>query len=102
MERGVLAERKMCALFIVVGRVTRQEFAQVRFPEHRDMVEAFASDRSDQPFSMTILPGRAWCNWSVANARGTQPACDRSTVGSITVSDEVAWRIIPRECIGDL
>jgi len=57
MERGVLAERKMCTHLIVVGRIICQQFAQVRFPEHHDMVEAFASDLSDQPFSMTILPG---------------------------------------------
>jgi hypothetical protein len=29
---------------------------QVTFAEHHDMVDALASDRSDQPFNMTVLP----------------------------------------------
>src|SRR5215472_14318921 len=33
-----------------------QQMAQVTFAEHHDMIEALASDRSDQPFNMTVLP----------------------------------------------
>ena len=73
MKGSILVERKMRARFIVVGRIICQQMAQVSFAEHHDMVEAFASDRSDQPFNMTILPWRAWrrsagreCPWLAA------------------------------------
>ena len=66
------------------------------------MVEALASDRSDQPFNMTVLPRRAWRDRPVSNAHGSQPACDRGTIGRVTVSDEIARCFVPRECFGDL
>jgi hypothetical protein len=76
--------------------------AKVPFAHHHDMVETLASDRSDQPFNMTVLPRRARCDWPVADTHGSQPACDRDTIGSVTVTDEVARRITPRECFRDL
>ena len=66
------------------------------------MVEALASDRSDQPFNMTVLPRRAWRDRPVPDTHGSQPACNRDAIGRVTVADEVAWRLVPRECFGDL
>ena len=66
------------------------------------MVEALAADRSDQPFNMTVLPRRAGRDWSVANTHGPQSARDRHTIGGVTVSDKIAWRLTPRECFGNL
>jgi hypothetical protein len=51
---------------------------------------------------MTVPRRRAWRDRPVANTHGSQPPCDRSTIGRVTVSDEVAWRCVPRECFGDL
>jgi len=56
MERSILVECKVRAHPIVVGRVIRQQIAEVPFPQHHDMVEALASDRADQPFDMPVLP----------------------------------------------
>ena len=56
MKGSILVQCKMRARFVIVGAVFCQQMAQVTFAEHHDMVEALASDRSDQPFSMTILP----------------------------------------------
>jgi hypothetical protein len=56
MERSILVERKMRAYSIIVGQVIGQQMANVHFPRRHDMVEALASDRSDQPFNMTVLP----------------------------------------------
>jgi chromosome condensin MukBEF complex kleisin-like MukF subunit len=56
MEQGILLERKVRAHTIVLGRVIRQQMAEMPFAQHHDMVEALASDRADQPFNMTVLP----------------------------------------------
>ena len=71
-------------------------------PQRHDMVQALASDRSDQPFNMTVLPRRTWRDRPISDAHGSQPACDRDTIGGITIADEVARRLVPRECFGDL
>ena len=56
VERRILVQRKMRADTIVVGQVSGQQLAEMPLAKHHDMVEALASDRSDQPFNMTILP----------------------------------------------
>ena len=55
MERRILVECKVRAHPVVVGRVIRQQMTEVPFPQHHDMVEILASDRSDQPFDMPVL-----------------------------------------------
>jgi hypothetical protein len=40
----VLTERNMCAHFIVVGAVIRQQIAEVPLPKHHYVVGTFASD----------------------------------------------------------
>src|SRR5260221_8987677 len=40
------------------------------------MVDALASDRSDQPFGEAVLPRRAWGDGLVADAHGAQSVRD--------------------------
>ena len=56
VKRSILVQRKVRTRSIVIGGVIRQQVAKVRFPQHHDMVEALASNRSDQTFDMTVLP----------------------------------------------
>src|SRR5215472_13477031 len=69
---------------------------------HHDMVEPLASDRANQPFNMTVLPWRTWSDRPVANAHGLQATGDRGAIRGVAVSDEVARRLIPWKCFGDL
>ena len=39
----------------------------MRFAEHNEVVERFATDRSDQPLDMAILPRRARCGMMIAD-----------------------------------
>jgi len=44
------------ARFVIIGAIFRQQMVQVTFAEDHDMIETLASDLSDQPFNMTVLP----------------------------------------------
>src|SRR6266851_9235350 len=66
------------------------------------MVDALASDRSDQPFGEAVLPRRAWGDGLVADAHGTQSVRDGSAIDAIPITDHVARRLSPRECFGNL
>src|SRR6266550_1547513 len=66
------------------------------------MVDALASDRSDQPFGEAVLPRRAWGDGLVADAHGAQSARDDSAVDPIPITDQVARDLIPRKCLRDL
>jgi hypothetical protein len=83
MDRGVFVKRPMSPQLVVVGGIPRQNPAQVRFAQHNHMVDALASDRSDQPFGEAVLPGRARGNGLVADAHRSQSLHDGRAVDPI-------------------
>jgi len=66
------------------------------------MADALAPDRSDQPFGEAVLPRRAWRDGLVTDAHGPQSVRDGSAVDAVPITDQVARRLSPRECFGDL
>jgi hypothetical protein len=102
MDRSVLVERSMSSQLVIIGGILHQNLAQVRFAEDNHMVDALASDRSDQPFGEAVLPRRAWGDGLVTDAHGPQSAGDECAVDLIPITDQVARRLGPRECFGDL
>jgi hypothetical protein len=41
---------------IVIFHVTEQQVTKVALAEYNDVVEAFPTDRTDQPFGICVLP----------------------------------------------
>jgi hypothetical protein len=66
------------------------------------MVDALASDRSDQPFGKAVLPRRARSDRLVTDAHGAESVHDGRAVDLIPITDQVARGLIPRECLRDL
>jgi hypothetical protein len=76
VDRRILVERPMSPQLIIVGSILRQDPAQMCLAQDDEMVHAFASDRSDQPFGKAVLPRRGWCSRFVPDAHGAQSTCD--------------------------
>ena len=57
MERRIFGERKVGSNVIVIGRIRRKDSAQMAFAKDDNVIEAFPSNRADQPLRMSILPG---------------------------------------------
>jgi hypothetical protein len=74
----------------------------VRFAQDNYMVDALASDRSNQSFGEAVLPGRTWGDGLVTDAHGAQSVRDVSAIDAIPITDQVARRLSPRECLRDL
>src|ERR1700722_7382366 len=87
---------------VVIVSVRFQDSTQMRLATDDCVIETLAPDRSDQPFSKAILPGRGRYNRLVADAHPPQSACDDRTVDAITVPDHVTRSIVPRKRLGDL
>src|SRR5580692_3612825 len=87
---------------VVIVSVGFQDPTQMRLATDDCVIEALATDRSDQPLGKAILPGRGWCNRFVPDAHGSQSACDDRTVDAITVPDHVTRSTVPRKSLGDL
>ena len=81
----------MNSAFIIVGGEVDEDPAQVRLPEHEQVIDALPPDGADQSFRKAILPRRTGRDRLVANAHGTQAAGDNSTVNGIMVADKVGY-----------
>jgi hypothetical protein len=99
---SILIECKVLSYAVVICLVIGDQMANMPLPQRHDMIEALASDRSDQPFNMTVLTRRAWGDRPISDAHGSQPAGDRNTIARVTIADEVARRVVPQECSSTL
>ena len=68
MDRSIFAKRPMSPQLVIINGISRQDAAEVRFAQDNHMVDALASDRSDQPFCEAVLPRRARGDGLVTNA----------------------------------
>jgi len=64
------------------------------------VVQALAADRSDQPLSKAVLPGRGWRNRPVTDAHSGQSTSNEGAEDLISISDQKLRDLIPRESLG--
>src|SRR6516162_3316673 len=70
--------------------------------EDQNMIQALAPKRSDQPFSIWILPGRPRRCWLVANPHRPKSTREGLPVCAIIVAHQIGRRRVPRERLHDL
>src|SRR6266849_7342433 len=92
----------MRAYLIIIFQVRQQYVTEVPLSEHNNVVKAFPSDRTDQPFGTSILPRGAWRCWSVANAHRSKPSDEDNAIGPIPVADQIAGSPFPAESFRNL
>jgi hypothetical protein len=68
---------------ILIFHVTEQQATEVALAEYNNVVKAFPSDRTDQPFSISILPRGARRRWSIADAHRSESADKDPTIGAV-------------------
>src|SRR5712675_1211348 len=76
----------MRAYLITILQVRQQYVTEVPLAEHNNVVKAFPSDRTDQPFGISILPRGAWRRWPVANARRSKSSDEDIAIGLIAIA----------------
>ena len=89
-------------MLVVIRDVGRNGAAEVSLAEHDEMVETLPPDRADHPFDVSVLPRRSRCRRPITDAHALEASGDDLTIDRITISDQVAWSLSPRKCIGDL
>ena len=57
------------------------------FAEHDEVVERFATYRSDEPLDMAVLPRRAWCRRMIAYLHCTNAAGVSWTERAVAVAN---------------
>jgi hypothetical protein len=78
---------------------------KVPFSEDHAMIDAFPSDRADQPFGIGILPWRPRRSWSITNTHGADAPGGNLTIDLISIAQQVCWCLVPsagfRELAGE-
>src|SRR6201982_3725958 len=87
---------------VVITHVRQQDVTEVALAEYNDVVKAFPSDRTDQPFSISILPRGTRRRRSVANAHRSKSADKHLTISAVSVTNEIAGSLFPTACFRDL
>src|ERR1700745_1388488 len=87
---------------VVITHVRQQDVTEVALAEYNDVVKAFPSDRTDQPFSISILPRGTRPRRSVANAHRSKSADKNPTISAVPVTNEIAGSLFPTACFRDL
>src|ERR1700686_1190297 len=87
---------------VVITHVRQQYVTEVSLAQDDNVVKAFPSDRTDQPFSICVLPRGAGRRRSVANAYRSESADKDLTIGPVPVTNEIAGSLFPPTCFRDL
>src|ERR1700694_5861820 len=87
---------------VVILHVRKEHVAQVPLAEHDDMIKTFPSDRTDQSFSVSILPWGARRRRSIANAHRTKTPGEYLAVNTVPIADDVLRCGIPAAGLGKL
>src|ERR1700687_1360123 len=87
----------MRAYLIIIFHVRQQYMTEVSLAEHNNVVKALPSDRTDQPFGISVLPWGAWRRWSVANAHRSKSSDEDIAIGLIAIADQIVGSPFPAE-----
>src|SRR6202030_1674497 len=92
----------MRSYLVVITHVRQQYVTEGSLAQDDNVVKAFPSDRTDQPFSICVLPRGAGRRRSVANAYRSESADKDLTIGPVPVTNEIAGSLFPPTCFRDL
>ena len=98
----VLVDRKVRASLVIVGRVRSQQMAEMPLAEHDNVVKTFPPDRTDCPFTISVLPWRSRRGWPIPNAHRPMAADEDVTVDGVAVTNDVSRRYFPTIGLGEL
>src|SRR6476661_8113871 len=101
-RRRVLVDRKVRASRVIVGRVRSQQMAEMPLAEHDNVVKTFPPDRTDRPFTISVLPRRSRRGRPIPNAHRPKAADEDVTVDGVAVTDDVSRRHFPAIGLGEL
>src|SRR5258705_10230044 len=92
----------MRAHLIVVIHVRMQRVTKMSFAQNKDMINAFQPDRTDRPFTISVLPRRSRRGWPIPNAHRPTAADEDFTVDGVAVTNDVSRRYFPTIGLGEL
>jgi hypothetical protein len=69
--------------------------AKMPLAEHDNVVKTLPADRTDRPFTISVLPRRSRRGWPIPNARRPKAADEDVTVDGVAVTNDVSRFYLP-------
>src|ERR1700730_14425510 len=73
---------------VMKHRVRSQQMAKMPLAEHDNVVKTFPPDRTDRPFTISVLPRRSRRGWPIPNAHRPKAADEDVSVDGVAVTNE--------------
>ena len=70
--------------------------------EHNNVVNTFPPDRTDLPFTISVLPRRSQRGWPMPSAHRPKAADEDVSVDGVAVTNDVVRRYFPTIGLGEL
>ena len=87
---------------MVVSHERLDVAVQRHFAEHDHVVQALTANCSDEAFQLGSPPRRAWSSENLLEAQGLHLLSEVIAEDAVAISQEVAWRSVPRESLPEL
>ena len=84
---------------VIVGPIRAKDPFEVTLIEDDDMVEALATDGTDETLHIGRLPGRTWGDAYLLDAEAAHPAPEAFAVDGISVAQQVPGGCVKRESL---
>src|SRR5919202_6874780 len=101
-HRTIHVQRPMRAPVMIILEISSQEPPQMARVQDDHVVQAVAADTSDESFDVGVLPRSPGSNQYFFNAHMPHPLPKRGAVDTISVSQEIPWRLVLGEGVHDL
>jgi hypothetical protein len=87
---------------MVVVQISGHDTSEMALVQSDHMIEAVASQGSDEPLDERVLPRTSWCAEDLLDPHAVNPPLKCATVDRIAISKEVFRRAVPWEGFDDL
>ncbi len=98
----ILAEREVTTEIVVIGNIGSQYPTERFLAEHNDMVQALSTNGTYQALDKRGLPRRSRGDGDFGDVQAGSLSPEVVAIDAVTVSEQIAWSGVPRECLHDL
>ena len=87
---------------VVVVEVILENAVQMPFVEHDHVVEALPAYRTDDSFTIWILPGCMWCDRHFFDTHAFDALGEIVTLDAVAIANEKTWCFLVGQGVDDL
>ena len=87
---------------MIVRQVFRKKVSEMTLTSHDDVVEALPANRADKALDVGALPRCTRSREDFGDAESGDSSAELGAVHGVAISQQVAWRRVPRKRLDDL